>query len=95
VCVVDYRWHLRLLRRDVAWFRYRVGIIQVRQLQADFKAAEWGFGIGSAFWGTQECQLRKSFGKNGEYSDQALYSILATDHQLSRMLAASHSRRIH
>jgi ribosomal-protein-alanine N-acetyltransferase len=29
-----------------------VGIIQVRQLDATFKNAEWGFCIGSAFWGT-------------------------------------------
>ncbi len=29
-----------------------VGIIQVRQLEPDFGTAEWGFAIGSAFWGT-------------------------------------------
>jgi RimJ/RimL family protein N-acetyltransferase len=29
-----------------------IGIFQVRQLDADFRGAEWGFAIGSAFWGT-------------------------------------------
>jgi [ribosomal protein S5]-alanine N-acetyltransferase len=29
-----------------------VGIFQVRQLDAEFRAAEWGFVIGSPFWGT-------------------------------------------
>jgi [ribosomal protein S5]-alanine N-acetyltransferase len=29
-----------------------VGIFQVRQLEPTFGAAEWGFAIGSAFWGT-------------------------------------------
>jgi [ribosomal protein S5]-alanine N-acetyltransferase len=29
-----------------------VGIYQVRQLEPGFASAEWGFAIGSAFWGT-------------------------------------------
>jgi RimJ/RimL family protein N-acetyltransferase len=29
-----------------------IGIFQVRQLEADFRTAEWGFAIGSPFWGT-------------------------------------------
>jgi RimJ/RimL family protein N-acetyltransferase len=29
-----------------------VGIFQVRQLEPSFRTAEWGFAIGSAFWGT-------------------------------------------
>jgi RimJ/RimL family protein N-acetyltransferase len=29
-----------------------VGIFQVRQLEPGFATAEWGFAIGSAFWGT-------------------------------------------
>lgn len=29
-----------------------VGIFQVRQLEPSFKTAEWGFAIGSSFWGT-------------------------------------------
>ena len=33
----------------------------------------------------QECLLRKSFLKNGEYLDQALYSILAGDRRDARV----------
>jgi RimJ/RimL family protein N-acetyltransferase len=29
-----------------------VGLFQVRQLEAGFSTAEWGFAIGSGFWGT-------------------------------------------
>jgi ribosomal-protein-alanine N-acetyltransferase len=29
-----------------------VGIFQVRRLEPDFATAEWGFAIGSSFWGT-------------------------------------------
>lgn len=29
-----------------------VGIIQIRRLDADFLNAEWGFALGSPFWGT-------------------------------------------
>jgi RimJ/RimL family protein N-acetyltransferase len=29
-----------------------IGIFQVRQLEPGFATAEWGFAIGSAFWGT-------------------------------------------
>ena len=29
-----------------------IGIFQLRQLDADFRTAEWGFAIGSPFWGT-------------------------------------------
>ena len=29
-----------------------IGIFQVRQLEPDFSTAEWGFALGSAFWGT-------------------------------------------
>ena len=31
---------------------HAVGIFQVRKLQPDFVVAEWGFVLGSAFWGT-------------------------------------------
>ncbi|HEY6214209.1 MAG TPA: GNAT family N-acetyltransferase [Vicinamibacterales bacterium] len=102
-----------------------IGIIQVRQLETTFQTAEWGFAIGSPFWGTgmfeeaarlvldfafdtigvrrlearaavrngrgtgalrklgavQECVLRKSFRKNGEPIDQALWTILADERQ--------------
>lgn len=33
-------------------FDTAVGIFQVRQLDSGFDLAEWGFAIGSAFWGT-------------------------------------------
>ena len=109
-------------------FDTAIGIIQVRQLEAGFGTAEWGFVIGSAFWGTgvfqesaelvldfafetlgvhrmearaavlngrgngallklgavQECLLRKSFHKDSELLDQALYSILSTDRRAPR-----------
>ena len=29
-----------------------VGLFQVRQIEAGFATAEWGFALGSAFWGT-------------------------------------------
>jgi RimJ/RimL family protein N-acetyltransferase len=107
----------------VAGFDTAVGIFQVRETEPGFGTAEWGFAIGSEFWGTgvfqdgaelvlafafetlgvhrlearaavkngrgngalqklgatQECILRKSFLKNGEYLDQVLYAILASD----------------
>ena len=97
-----------------------IGIFQMRQIDADFRTAEWGFAIGSPFWGTgvfregadlmldfafetvgvyrlearasvqngrgngalrkigavKEAILRKSFLRNGEQVDQALYAIL-------------------
>jgi len=100
-----------------------IGIFQVRQLEPGFAAAEWGFAIGSPFWGmgvfqegaqlllrfafdtvnvhrlearaalkngrgngalrkigaVQEGVLRKSFLRNGEYLDQALYSIVSEE----------------
>jgi [ribosomal protein S5]-alanine N-acetyltransferase len=100
-----------------------VGIFQVRQLEPGFATAEWGFAVGSAFWGSgvfmdgakltvdfafdvigthrlearaavangrgngalrkvgamQEGVLRKSFLRNGEYLDQALWTILDED----------------
>jgi [ribosomal protein S5]-alanine N-acetyltransferase len=100
-----------------------VGLFQVRQLEPGFGTAEWGFAMGSAFWGTgvfadgaklvlefafdtigvhrlearaavlngrgngalrklgamQEGVLRRSFLRNGEYLDQALWSILDED----------------
>jgi RimJ/RimL family protein N-acetyltransferase len=105
-----------------------IGIFQVRQLEPGFGTAEWGFAIGSAFWGTgvfmdgarmvidfafdvirthrlearaailngrgngalrklgamQEGILRKSFLRNGEYLDQALWTILDEDWRLQR-----------
>lgn len=100
-----------------------IGIFQLRQLEPGFGTAEWGFALGSAYWGTgvfqegaelllkfafetvgahrlearaavlngrgngalrkvgavQEGLLRKSFLKNGQYLDQALWTILDED----------------
>ena len=100
-----------------------IGLFQVRSLEPGFQTAEWGFALGSAFWGTgafiegarvvvdfaidtigvhrlearaavqngrgngalrkvgavQEGVLRRSFLRNGQYLDQALWSILDTD----------------
>ena len=100
-----------------------IGLFQVRQLNASFQTAEWGFAMGSGFWGTgvfvesaravikftfdtigcerlearscvengrgngalqkvgavREGVLRQSFLLNGEYYDQALWSIVAAD----------------
>jgi ribosomal-protein-alanine N-acetyltransferase len=123
----------------VAGFDTAVGIFQVRSLASGFGTAEWGFAIGSDFWGTgvfqegaelvldftfdtigvhrlearaavrngrgngalqklgavQECRLRKSFQKNGEYIDQMLYAMLDTDWRDSRSIAATPSVRVH
>ncbi len=100
-----------------------IGIFQVRRLDITFETAEWGFALGSSFWGTgiykesaelvlefifetlgvhrlearaavkngrgngallkvgavQEGVLRRSFVRNGESLDQAIYSILDSD----------------
>lgn len=105
-----------------------IGIFQVRALEPGFDIAEWGFALGSPFWGTgvfqdaarlvidftfetlgahrlearaavkngrgsgallkvgavQECVLRKSFVRNGECLDQALYAIVEDDWRASR-----------
>ncbi len=97
-----------------------IGIFQVRETEPGFNTAEWGFALGSPFWGTgvfqesaelvlefafetlgvhrlearaalkngrgngalrklgavQEGVLRKSFLRNGEFLDQALYAIV-------------------
>jgi RimJ/RimL family protein N-acetyltransferase len=100
-----------------------VGIFQIRQLDPSFMTAEWGFALGSAYWGTgvfveaarlvlgfafesvgvhrmearaaiangrgngalakigavREGVMRKSFLKDGQYLDQAIWSILRED----------------
>jgi RimJ/RimL family protein N-acetyltransferase len=33
-------------------FDAAIGVFQIRETEPDFTAAEWGFAIGSAFWGT-------------------------------------------
>ena len=117
-----------------------IGIFQVRQLEPGFATAEWGFAIGSAFWGTgvfrtarswwstsrsttsactasrrasavqnvrgngalrkigavQEGILRKSFLRNGEYLDQALWTIIDEDWRQAKAVwgRASTRRRV-
>jgi RimJ/RimL family protein N-acetyltransferase len=105
-----------------------VGLIQVRKLERAFNTGEWGFVLGSAFWGTgvfveaaelvadfvfdrigahrlearavlrngrgngalrklgavQEGVLRASFLRNGEYLDQALWTIVDSEWRSAR-----------
>src|SRR5882672_10185140 len=123
----------------VAGFDTAIGIFQVRSMEPGFETAEWGFAIGSPFWGTglfqegaalvldfafdtigvhrlearaairngrgnaalqklgavQECRLRNSFMKDGEYLDQMLYAMLDTDWRGSRAPLAASSVRVH
>ncbi|MCU1383956.1 MAG: N-acetyltransferase [Acidobacteria bacterium] len=123
----------------VAGYDTAIGIFQIRALEPGFETAEWGFAIGSDFWGTgvfadgaalvldfafgtlgvrrlearaavkngrgngalqklgavQECRLRKSFQKNGEYLDQVLYAMLDADWRGSRAIATAHALRVH
>jgi RimJ/RimL family protein N-acetyltransferase len=104
-------------------FDTAIGIFQIRATDPRFETAEWGFAIGSPFWGTgvfqagaglmlefafdtvgvhrlearaavangrgngalmkmgaaQEGILRKSFQRDGRFSDQVLYAILEED----------------
>ena len=119
-------------------FDTAIGIFQVRETEPGFGTAEWGFAIGSPFWGTgvfeegaklvlefafetlgvhrlearaavrngrgngalrkigavQEGVLRKSFLRNGQYLDQALYAIVAEEWR-ARGGTAGHAPRIH
>jgi [ribosomal protein S5]-alanine N-acetyltransferase len=105
-----------------------VGLFQVRQLEPGWGTAEWGFAMGSAFWGTGmfadgaqmviefafetigvhrlearaavkngrgngalrkmgavcEGVLRRSFLRDGQYLDQALWAMLADDYRVSK-----------
>jgi len=116
-----------------------IGIFQLRELEAGFGTAEWGFAIGSAYWGTgvfqdgadlmikfafdtvgvhrlearaavkngrgngalrkvgavQEGLLRKSFQKDGEYLDQALWTILKEDWASRTIWSAADGLIIH
>jgi RimJ/RimL family protein N-acetyltransferase len=106
-----------------------IGVFQLRQFEPGFATAEWGFALGSAFWGTgvfmdgarlvidfafdvigthrlearaaivngrgngalrkvgaiQEGILRRSFLRNGEYLDQALWAVLDEDWKARRV----------
>ena len=116
-----------------------IGIFQVRETEPGFGTAEWGFALGSPFWGlgifqdgaelvlrfafetlgvhrlearaalrngrgngalrkvgaVQEGVLRKSFLRNGEYLDQALYAIVDEDWQAARSLGRLRSLVVH
>jgi ribosomal-protein-alanine N-acetyltransferase len=116
-----------------------IGIFQLRQLEPGFGTAEWGFAIGSAYWGTgvfqegaellvsfafetvgvhrlearaavrngrgngalrkigavQEGLLRKSFLKDGEYLDQALWTILDEDWKAKTVWGGKEGMIIH
>ena len=116
-----------------------IGIFQLRELDPGFGTAEWGFAIGSAYWGTgvfqdgadlminfafetvgvhrlearaavkngrgngalkkvgavQEGLLRRSFLRNGEYLDQALWTILNDEWKPRASHAAVNKRLVH
>jgi [ribosomal protein S5]-alanine N-acetyltransferase len=116
-----------------------IGIFQLRQLEPGFGTAEWGFAIGSAYWGSgvfqegaellvrfafetvgvhrlearaavlngrgngalrkigavQEGVLRKSFLKNGEYLDQALWTILDEDWKANTIWGGTEGMIVH
>ena len=120
-------------------FDTAVGIFQIRETEPGFGTAEWGFAVGSAFWGTgvfqdgaelvldfafetlgahrlearaavlngrgngalqkigavQECLLRKSFLRNGQYLDQVLYAILDSDWRESRTMMTTPAVLVH
>jgi ribosomal-protein-alanine N-acetyltransferase len=104
-------------------FDHAVGLVQIRAIAPRFSVAEWGFAVGSPFWGTglflasartavdfafqhtevnrlearavvqngrgngalrkmgavQEGVLRGSLRKDGQYLDQIMWSIVASD----------------
>jgi RimJ/RimL family protein N-acetyltransferase len=59
-----------------------IGIFQVREVEAGFETAEWGFAIGSAFWGTgafqdgAELVLAFAFGTIGVHRMEARAAVL-------------------
>jgi RimJ/RimL family protein N-acetyltransferase len=53
-------------------FDTAIGIIQVRARDLDFSTAEWGFAIGSAFWGTGV------FGASAELALDFVFGTLET-----------------
>jgi ribosomal-protein-alanine N-acetyltransferase len=116
-----------------------IGIFQLRELESGFGLAEWGFALGSAYWGSgaftkgaellltfafdtvgvhrlearatvrngrgigalrkigavQEGLLRKSLFKNGEYFDQALWTILDEDWRATRVWSGKERMILH
>src|SRR5688572_16398646 len=138
--VEGFEWFIQWANRERAAGNYAcfaivrhgtdtaVGLFQVRQLEPGWGTAEWGFALGSAFWGTGifaegaqmvlqfafetigvhrlearaavqngrgngalrklgavcEGVLRRSFLRNGQYLDQALWAILGEDWRISK-----------
>ena len=116
-----------------------IGIFQLRQLEPGFGTAEWGFALGSEYWGSgafeqgaelllefafktvgvhrlearaavrngrgngalrkigavQEGLLRKSFLKDGEYLDQALWTLLDDDWQARTVWSGKEGMILH
>lgn len=58
-----------------------IGLFQIRQLEPNFRTAEWGFALGSAFWGTglfEECAdlvLGFAFGVLGAHRVEARAAV--------------------
>ena len=112
---------------------HAIGLFQIRQMEPGFASAEWGFAMGSAYWGSgvflegarlvlnfafrvigvhrlearaavkngrgngalrkvgamREGLLRRSFVRNGEYLDQALWTILDADWRAAQVNPAT------
>jgi RimJ/RimL family protein N-acetyltransferase len=120
-------------------FDTAIGLFQVRETAPNFGSAEWGFAIGSPFWGmgifeeaaklvlefafetlhvhrlearvavrngrgqgalrklgaVQEGVLRKSLLRDGEYLDQALFTMIAEEWRASRKAAPTTYALVH
>ena len=123
----------------VKGFDSAIGIFQVRDMDRGFDTAEWGFAIGSSFWGTgvfqesaelvlefvfetlhvhrlearaallntrgigalrkigavKEGVLRKSLERNGEFLDQALYTVIESDWRETRPPSIAANALVH
>jgi ribosomal-protein-alanine N-acetyltransferase len=61
--------------------QHAIGVFQVRQLEGSFLVSEWGFALGSAFWGTgvftqaAEEVLAFAFGTLGAHRMEARSSV--------------------
>jgi ribosomal-protein-alanine N-acetyltransferase len=62
-----------------------VGLFQVRQLNASFETAEWGFALGSAFWGSG------LFAKGSELVVEFAFDVLGV-HRLEARAAVQNGR---
>jgi RimJ/RimL family protein N-acetyltransferase len=62
-----------------------IGIFQLRQLDTDFRTAEWGFAIGSPFWGTG------AFAEGAELMMEFTFDTVGV-HRLEARVAAVNGR---